>query len=200
MPLKRLKVGLMLNKILFGVCILFGIGFFISYTNWQSNKDRADRTELAYKQSENENVSIKLKFDELKKSTSDRIKYISDSLDIKYKKIQKYVTINTNDTIIVHDTVYSEMNKIDSNVYEFIKDTACFNVTALVKMNGNIPSISFPKLIYDNNTEYIVYNEKEIRKFLFIKWRRIFGKGHSKLEVINECGKSTVQEIEIIKK
>jgi len=55
----------MLNKILIGVCVLFGIGFFISYTNWQSNKDRADRMEVNYKEVIKSSYELELRFNEL---------------------------------------------------------------------------------------------------------------------------------------
>jgi len=187
----------MLNKILFILIIVLGIGCFISYTNWQSNKERADRMTVNYKEAVKDNHELNLKYKELTDEQRNKIDKLTDSLKIKPKTVKEFVEVVIVDSIPY--PVETIVTKIDSNTFEFNRDTACFHIKGLTKITSTSPIITITELTYNNTVDYIVYTQRREWKFLFIKCRW-FGKKETKLEVVPECGETTVQKINLIKK
>lgn len=186
-----------MTKYLLLIILALGIslGLFVNKSINESN--RADRMTENYQKSEDSNKIIVASLNELTKNQSNRIDELADSLNIKQKSITKYVKIKVKDSIPY--PVETIITKVDSGVYEFSRDTACFSIVGNVSLLESEPIVSITKLTYDNIIEYLVYIERKQWQFLFIK-SRLFGHKEVKLETISKCGISTTTNIELIKK
>jgi hypothetical protein len=188
-----------LNKlalILTGALIISGIAIFALLKSNSNKSDDIVRMERNYKDLEKENKTLNLSYKELNDRQAAKIKQLSDSLDIKPKHLIRYVEVKVTDSIV--DTVIINTIQIDTNKYAFNKDTACFRIEGIVNTKTLPPSIELTKLAYDNEIDYIVYKQRRMWNFWFIH-TRWFGKMETKLDVKSECGKSNVEDIEIIK-
>jgi len=186
-----------MNKYLIGIVIALGISLGAVINSSIKQKHRANRMTEQYQKSLNDNKSLELTYKELNSDQRDRIKELSDSLDIKPKKIKEYVNIYITDTII--DTVFAEVTRVDSNTYAFAKDTACFMVKGLVHITPIAPIIQITELQYSNTIEYIVYLNRREWKFLFVR-SKFLGKKYVDIDVIQECGTAKVEDVKLIKR
>lgn len=186
-----------LSTILIIIIVFLSTGLLVSYTQWQKNKDRADRMETNYKDIVKDNNEQNLTYKELNKQQKQRIDRLVDSVKIKPKKALEYVYITIKDTI--HDTIEVRLTLTEPFTYEFTKDTACFHIEGLVNNKNKIPKLQFTELDYNNTVEYLVYQQRKKWKFLFIQ-SRFLGKKQNELQTFSKCGESTTQKINIIKK
>lgn len=182
---------------LVGVCIVAGGFIYVLLGNNADNKETISRMERNYRELERERKALVLTYDELNDRQAAKIKQLSDSLEIKPKHLIRYVGIQTVDSI--RDTIPVEIIKIDTNVYSFKKDTACFQVAGLISTKTSPPSIELTNLTYRNEIDYIVYKQRRKWDFWFIH-TRWFGKMETKIDIQSNCGESRVEDIEIIKK
>lgn len=187
----------MLNKILTALLAISFVFIGVLYKSNHINKNTAIRLEDNYNSSIKENKVLHLKMNELSNELYGRIDSLSYKLKIKPKQITRYVHIRTIDTVRIVDTVFSKAIKIDSILYAFNKDTACFHISGLIKSSPI--SIAFTELEHKNNIEYLLFLERNEWEWWFIR-SRLFGRKIVKLETFSDCGISTVEEIEIIKK
>lgn len=187
------------KKIFIAVFILLIISTFgLGKLYWDS-KQKAERIEASYKSLEDDNKTLTLRYSELNIRQKNQIDSLSDSLKVKPKFITRYVRIVTNDTIYITDTVYIHGEYVAEGIYSFSKDTSCFSMDWVVDINNIIPKSAITQLSYNNEIEYLLYLERRQRQWWFIKYRSWFKKD-AKLKSVSKCGKSKVEDIEIIKR
>lgn len=188
-----------MSKYLIIAIAILGTLLFFAGKKMINDSRTIDRIEQAYKIIEDDSKVLSLKYNELNKRQEIRIGKLSDSLKIKPKFIVRYVNIKTTDTIHIIDTVYREGIYIGPGMYSFNQDTGCFHIEWVVDAINKVPRSALTNLIYDNEIEYLVYLERRKKEFWFIKYRSWFKKD-AKLKSTSKCGKSKVEDINIIKK
>ena len=185
-----------MNKyLILGICILGGLLYW-SNNSRINEKCRADRMTINFQEEENDNKSLQLSINELQESTSDRIKQLSDSLNIKSKNIKEYVYIELRDTVI--DTVYIDLIKANDTTFTFTKEIECHNISGELTIKDSVPELKFNEISYSNNLEYVAYLDKKEFKLWFIKFK--YGhKDNIDLAIFPECGDVTIERVQIIK-
>jgi len=186
----------MVNKILIGLVVVLAIAGTTLFNQWRSERENAIRWENNYNESNKVNQTIRLTISELQ----DRMDYKMDSIlkiaKVKPSNVQNITTIHNH----YHDTVYVEVpvTKIDTNKYEFIDKNNCMTIKGIVDVSLDTPKVFITEKIFDDESSYIVYQDRRKWKLLFFK-TKLFGKKESKLKIINKCGDITYQNINIIK-
>ena len=198
-----MKLKLMIaGAILFLLTALSGIIVYQSNKIDNLNQD-VKRKDYAVSQLESDNYSIKFKnkkeFEEYIKQGNTKLKKSIDSVskayNIKLKDFQK--VINTNTVITLRDTVFLKSDgptiKVDSLYYSpFSFENNCLSVGLKVISTDPKPNVKLEKLSAQNEAFSVVFKEKK-------KWWQIFKKRKLMMKTFDNCGKSSVKELEISK-
>ena len=186
-----------MNKYLLAAALVLGIVVFFLVKSNLSLRNTSQRLTTNLQEVVEENKQFILKYDELNKVQKARIDELADSLKIKPKFVQEYINVVIHDTI--RDTIQVTLVQTEPFTYKFTEDTACFHIEGLINNKDQKPKLSFTNLEYDNTIEGVLYLQRKQWKIWFIK-SRFLGHKEAKLETFSKCGKSTIDDIKIIKK
>lgn len=187
------------------IVILMGL-LGITYKQMRTQRSEAIRWEHNYEQSQEDISRIELTYREFKDQATAKEDSLLKELSIKPKQVERIVYIeneytNTDTTEIDFIITGDEVVDIPERpkTLKFISRIDCIQIEGMVTTKDPRTSLSVTSIQYNNSFSYVAYWERRQWKFLGIK-SKLFGKKQGELKISSACGKSTVKEIDIIKK
>lgn len=177
-------------------------GCFIYLQNDRINKLKSDldRTSNNLLQAESDNYSLTFKKGELEKYINYQntkfkkdIDSVCEKYDIKIKHLQK--VINNQTSIVIRDTTYLPAKEVESQndslyVLTFSNENNCISARVKAITKDPTTKLNFEELKSQNESFSLVYKEKK-------KWWQIFRKRKLMMKTVDNCGNSTVKELEV---
>lgn len=140
-------------------------------------------------------ILLRQSMEEFKATIPFKIDSILKSEKIKLKNIERVIERH----LIFRDTTYAShtptpVNSADGRIYPFEDTNKCFEIKGFMMVTGTQPSLTITDRKFENSSIDISYIKRS-KRFLGIA----YGRWKAKLKSINQCGETTVKEIEIIK-
>jgi len=184
-----------MTKYLLLIIVALGLSLGLFVNKAIKEADRADRMQVNYTEMNEKNKMLDLKYSELDDTRKAEVDSLSLLLDIKPKEVLKVVEIEVHDTIV--DTVFVDLYRVNDTTFRFMEKINCFNIGGTLSIKDSIPTLILGNVNYNNNIKYVVYLDRKEWQIWFIK-SKLFGRKEAELEVFPECGKATVEEVELI--
>lgn len=185
--------------------LVLALGYIsIQEVKINNETDRADRWESNFDEMSEEVKSLSMTTREFKSRMNDSIRTLLDSLDVKPKEVERIVEIVqvVRDTTKIKVPVFVKTPALDSvpGTYEFTHSPKCFKIEGFVTSMVPPKDVTFTNVDYQNKSRVVYFWQRRKWKFLGLFKTRLFGKKEQYKEVVSDCGKSYMEEIEVTKK
>lgn len=183
-------------------CLIMGMGLYLTLNKVGNLKEDIKRKDYSISQLESDNYSIEFKKGELEKYIADQNTEFKKSIDsvlrandIEVKRLKKIIRSTSKVTLV--DTIYLDPKPVyieDDTIYhlQFIMDSTCLSVSGRVFTTDSLATVSLDKVECNSEASLIAYWKKK-------KWWQWCKKKQLMVKMINNCGETTIKELEITK-